>query len=171
MSLLVDLQTKTKEARLAVMKASTDTEKATLKIIAVAMSTLTAAAVAWGKDNGNREPTDQEVVKKIQAALDGAIALRAQYASRGDDARVFEQDTEIALYQRLMPKKADIATVQAAIDKLVAALQDPSAKHIGGVLAALRAEFGTALDDSAGVLVKTAVTKAAEAAKAAKAPQ
>lgn len=110
--------------------------------------TLGAEAARKGKDDGNRESTDDEVISTVKKFIDNAnLTLNALGdKSPGQRARV---EAEVLALKAYMPTQADAAEVQAAIAELVAGLAEKSPKQMGVVMGKLTARFGAAFDKAA----------------------
>lgn len=119
--------------------------------------TLLAEASRPGKDDGNRESTDAEVVKVIKKFIDNTeITLKALGATVSD-ART-RAELELAMLRAYQPKQATEAEVRAAVDTIVASLPERSLKQIGAVMGKLQAQFDGNFDKGlASTLVKAAL--------------
>lgn len=119
--------------------------------------TLLAEASRPGKDDGNRESTDAEVVKVIKKFIDNTeITLKALGATVSD-ART-RAELELAMLRAYQPKQATEAEVRAAVDTIVASLRERSLKQIGAVMGKLQAQFDGNFDKGlASTLVKAAL--------------
>lgn len=119
--------------------------------------TLLAEASRPGKDDGNRESTDAEVLKVIKKFIDNTeITLKALGAA-ASDART-RAELELAMLRAYQPKQATEAEVRAAVDTIVASLPERNLKQIGAVMGKLQAQFDGNFDKGlASTLVKAAL--------------
>ncbi len=132
MSLLETL----KKDSLAARKAA-DTVRATL------LTTLIAEAQMVGKNAGNRESTDEEVLQTVRKFLKNNQEALAVIQDESRRAVLAEESAILGGY---LPPVADEAKVRAFIADTVAALPERGPKQMGAVMAALKQEFGSTLD-------------------------
>lgn len=128
-----------------------ETEKATLLV------TLYAEASRKGKDNGNRESTDAEVLEVIKKFLKGIKeTLDALPASKVEARQAAEFEKQIL--ESYLPKQASEEDLRAFIAEVVAGLGEKSPKQMGAVMKALKDKFGGNYDGTvASALVKAAL--------------
>ncbi|MBR0566066.1 GatB/YqeY domain-containing protein [Azoarcus sp. L1K30] len=145
MSLLAQLK---KDSLLA--RKAADGVRATL------LSTLIGEAEMVGKNAGNRESSDDEVLHTIRKFLKNNQEALAVIK---DEARLAVLRTESDILNSYLPAMASEADVKAFIDQTVAGLADRSPRSMGTVMAALKARYGTNFDArQANVWVKAALT-------------
>lgn len=125
------------------------------------LSTLFSAAERVGKDDGNRESTDAEVLKTISKFLDGINeTLPLSTGTRAEELR--QEQTQLQAYlDTYAPKKADASVVQTAIAEIVEGLAagEKNPKSMGAVMKSLKARFGDSLDAAvASNLVRAALS-------------
>lgn len=139
------LLAKIQAASLAARKAK-ETEKAAL------LTTLYAEAARIGKDAGNRETTDEEVVKvvrKFVKGVDETLALVTHPDARARSMR------EKEVLEPFLPHMVVGAELAAAVDDIVGALADRTPRQMGAVMKTLRERFAGAYDgNEASSLVK-----------------
>ena len=142
--LLHDIQAASVEARKA-----KDQERAALLV------TLYAEAQRLGKDDGNRDSTDEEVVRTVKKFLKGVDDF---IAVTKDDAKLHQLRREKAVREVFLPKQADEATLREVISRLVAGSLVKGPKAMGPVMAALKSQLPGNYDGAlASRLVKEAV--------------
>lgn len=106
-------------------------------------TTLLSEAAMVGKNAGNRDSTDAEVVavvRKFVKNIDEALtALK-------DPERRAVLTRERELLAKYLPAATSEADVRAAVAELVAALPERTPKAMGTVMAGLKTRFGASLD-------------------------
>lgn len=142
--LLHTIQAASVEARKA-----RDTARATLLV------TLYADAQRAGKDDGNRDSTDEEVLKTVRKFLKGVDEFTGFAQKAGDTAKLAELAAERAILQGFLPQQADEASLRAAIADLVVQHAALGPKAMGPVMAGLKLKLGGNYDGAlAGRLAK-----------------
>jgi len=120
------------------------------------LSTMIGEAQNIGKNAGNREPNNDEVlgvVKKFLKAVDESIAM-LEKAGR-DNSKEKEEKRILESYQ---PKQMDEAQLKAAVEAIVAALPDKSVKMMGHVMNSLKEKYPNQFDGKlASAIVKQAL--------------
>lgn len=117
--------------------------KAAATVRATLLTTLIAEAEMVGKNAGNRESTQEEVLQTVRKFLKNNQEALAVIQDEGRRAALAEESTILAGY---LPPMADEAAVRAFIAETVAALPERGPKQMGAVMAALKGKFGSALD-------------------------
>lgn len=126
-----------------------ETEKATMLV------TLFAEASRPGKDAGNRDSSDEEVVKVVRKFMTG---LNDSLAVLTQPEAIARAHREKQLLECYLPSQLSGAALSAVVDGIVASVSDKSAKSIGVVMNALRKAHGGAYDGTeASTLVKAAL--------------
>lgn len=139
-----------------IQAASLEARKAKQTDRAATLVTLFAEAQRVGKDAGNRESTDEEVVKVVRKFLKGIDEFIV--ATKDNAQRLEQLHAERALLEEFLPKQADEATLKTAIGTILAGLTDKSPKAMGQVMSALRTQFAGNYDGTvASRLVKEAI--------------
>lgn len=129
-----------------------DTPRATL------LTTLYSECAMVGKNDGNRDTTDEEVIKVIRKFVKGIDESLAVTGAREDDASKAAADVlrmEKTVLDGYLPKTASEADVEAVVRETVAGLADKSPKAMGAVMKVLKDRFGATLDGQ----MASAVTK------------
>lgn len=122
-------------------RVARDTVRATLLV------TLCAEAAQVGKNNGNRDSTDEEVLTTIRKFLKNNSEAQAVVK---DAARLDLLKEEAAILASYLPKMADEAEVRAYIAELVSTLPEKSPKAMGAIMGKLKAKFGANYDATKG---------------------
>ncbi|MDY0071195.1 MAG: GatB/YqeY domain-containing protein [Thauera sp.] len=107
------------------------------------LSTLIGEAAMVGKNAGNRDSTDEEVLQTVRKFLKNNQEATAVIK---DPARLAVLEEESAVLASYLPPQASDEEVKAFIDSTVAGLADRSPKQMGVVMGALKARFGTNFD-------------------------
>lgn len=145
MSLLQKIQAASLEAR-----KNRETEKATLLV------TLFSEAAIIGKNDGNRESTDDEVVKTIKKFLKNNHDTIDTLIRHGHDATRFEDETTIL--EGFLPKQLSEAELSTLITTFVALLPERNIKQMGAIMKQLNAGYAGLFDGAlASKLIKTAL--------------
>lgn len=144
-------------ARKAAHQAPDEVSKAGEAARAAFLVTLAAEAARKGKDAGNRESTDDEVLSVVKKFLDNASLTLKALGDKAPEQRA-RVEAEIALLKGYMPTQADVDTVKQAVADIVDGLAERSPKQMGVVMGQLTARFGAALDKAtASALVRDAL--------------
>lgn len=139
---------KIREDSLAARKAR-ETDKATLLV------TLFAEASRAGKDDGNRDSTDEEAMKTVRKFIDG---IDTSLAVLTDTALVAKAQAEKNLLLTYLPAQLSGDALRAVINEIVGTLKEKNAKAMGQVMGTLRKQYaGTFNGDEAGKLAREAL--------------
>ncbi|MDO8418099.1 MAG: GatB/YqeY domain-containing protein [Agitococcus sp.] len=153
------------DAALSARKAR-DTVRATLLV------TVFAEAARIGKDAGNRESTDDEVLKTLKKFVTGVEETMAQLeqlvANATDvqraqavltrDTRTAELTLERIILAEFLPVPTSTAELTAFIEEKVALLPEKTPKQMGVLMKLLKERFGVNYDATlASILVKAAL--------------
>lgn len=124
--------------------------------VAVFLTTLYAEAARVGKDAGNRDTTEAEVIAVIKKFLknnEDTIAL-----CRAEAPAIAKLRLENDLLHGYLPVQATDEEIAAAVTELVAALPEKTAKQIGVVMGLLQKRFDGNFDKGvASALVRKAL--------------
>ena len=101
-----------KEAQLAARKARRSATAASL-------STLIGEAEAVGKNNGNRAPTDQEVVSMLKKFIKNAHEVNRIAGDYRDGDRCDAAWAEIELFESFLPKQLSEAQLKPIIQEII----------------------------------------------------
>jgi uncharacterized protein YqeY len=105
-----------------------------------ALSFLLSESRAPGKNNGNRDSTDAEVIVVIRKLLTGANDTVSALAGTPRESEIAAVEAYIALLSEYLPAQLSLAQLTAEITKLIAD-QEPSPKLIGVVMGKLKTEW------------------------------
>lgn len=142
-------------ASVAARKAR-DTARATLLV------TLFSEAQRAGKDDGNRDSTDEEVLKTVRKFLKGVDEFIGHAQQAGDEAKLTELAVERTILEAFLPQQADEVTLRAAIADLLGQHAALGPKAMGPIMAGLKLKLGGNYDGAlAGRLVKAMMAEAA----------
>lgn len=123
------------------------------------LTTLIGEAANIGKNDGNRETTDAEVVavvKKFVKGLDEMITVAITYT---DKDKAEQSIAEKAILQVYLPQQMSEAQLTAVIAEIKAEVGATNAKDMGKVMAALKAKFEGQYDGKqASQLIKAALS-------------
>jgi len=108
------------------------------------MVTLLSAINTVAKDDGNREPTDDDTVKVINKFLKGVRESLDYYVVNNQDITPLEK--EIALYEKYLPKMMNAEQTDNAVRISIAAVDAKEASDMGKVMAHLKKGYGSSLD-------------------------
>lgn len=126
-----------------------NTEKASLLV------TLYAEAARVGKDAGNRDSTDDEVVKVVRKFIKGLDESLAVLTDETARARALAEKSVLSTF---LPTMLAGQELKAAIDAIVAELTEKTPKQMGLVMKALKERYAGAYDgNEASALVKAAL--------------
>jgi len=120
------------ELKKAMMKAKMehDTLKSNL------LSTLIAEAVMIGKNDGNRETTEQEVLNIIRKFVKGLNENIKILEEMGKETATALKEKEIL--ESFLPKQLSSEEVENAVIEIVSTLPERSVKMMGAVMAELK---------------------------------
>lgn len=147
-SLLKQLQADQLNARKA-----RDSIKATL------LTTVLGEAVKVGKDDGDRDPTDTEVMDVFKKFVKNIKQNIIDYGKAGNTDAITVMDNELSILKPYLPTEVDASVLLNAIETIISSQALPkNGSSIGKVMAALNAQFGDSLDKkTASDLVKQAL--------------
>lgn len=128
------------------------------------LSTLLGEAVRAGKDDGNRDSTDAEVVKTVRKFIDNLNATLPLMRSAEDRERALRELALLETFNPPAPRQVTGDELAAVIADIVGTLPEAarkSMKSMGSVMAALKAKLPDAFDGTeASRLVKEKLTAA-----------
>jgi uncharacterized protein YqeY len=122
-----------KELRMTMMKSKkTDPERAQV------LQAILGAAQLIAKEDGNREPTEKDIVAAAKKEV--KMANQSKDAGAPFNPKVFE------VCEEFMPKMMTENETQVAVEVIVNALPEKSMKAMGQVMGQLKKEYGDMLD-------------------------
>lgn len=130
--------------------------------MAAFLVTLYAEAARVGKDKGQRDSTDEEVIAVLEKFKKGAreiIETAQDNPSDYANTLAAEAQQEILLLEQYLPKQLSEDELTAIINGYVVSTPDVSAKSMGLIMGKLKQEHGGLYDGSlASRLVKEALS-------------
>jgi len=142
------------ELKKAMMKAKMehDTLKNNL------LSTLVGEAVMVGKNDGNRETTEQEVLNMIRKFVKNVNENIKILEEMGKDTAKALREKEIL--ESFLPKQLSVEELEKAVEAIASVLPERSVKMMGAVMAELKKKHDGLFDGkSASEIVKKVLTK------------
>ena len=108
-----------------------------------ALTALISEAAIVGKNNGNRETTDEEAVKVIKKFIKG-INETIDLIKDPEKLKLLKMELEI--YNSFLPQIMNELETRAAVEKIINALPEKSPKAMGQVMGTISKEYGTLID-------------------------
>ena len=108
-----------------------------------ALTALMSEVAIVGKNNGNRETTDEEAVKVVKKFIKG-INETIDLIKDPEKLKLLEMELEI--YNSFLPQIMNELETRAAVEKIINALPEKSPKAMGQVMGAISKEYGTLID-------------------------
>jgi len=143
-----------KELKKMMMKAKLEKDKVKANLL----STLIGEAVMVGKNDGNRETTDQEVLALTKKFLKGVNENLRLLEELGKDKVAATHEKEIL--EALLPKQMSETELETVVDGIVATLPEKSMKMMGKVMGELKAKHNGLFDGKmASNIVKKCLSK------------
>lgn len=123
------------------------------------LTTVLGEAVKVGKDNGNRESTDSEVMEVVKKFVKNIKQNIIDYGKAGKTEAIAAMEQEFAILKAYLPAEVDSTTVRNAINSIIAQKSLPkNNSSIGKIMPELNLLFGDSLDKKmASELVKEAL--------------
>jgi uncharacterized protein len=117
------------------------------------LSTLVAEAVMIGKNDGNRETTEAEVIAVIKKFLKGVNENIKLLEEAGKDVSAASREKEIL--ESLLPTQMSAEQLEEKIIELVSALPEKNPRMMGQIMSQLKQKFDGQYDaGSASAIVK-----------------
>jgi uncharacterized protein YqeY len=131
------------------------------QVTSTLLVTLQSEASMVGKNDGGRDPTDDEVLKIVKKFVKGVEDTLAVLLGRDNaqaDPRVAQLQVEKEVLDAYLPQQLTEAALAAEIAGIVAGITDKGPKAMGAVMKALKDQFAGRYDGAlAGKLVKEAL--------------
>ena len=108
-----------------------------------ALTALMSEVAIVGKNNGNRETTDEEAMKVIKKFIKG-INETVDLIKDPEKLKLLEMELEI--YNSFLPQIMNELETRAAVEKIINALPEKSPKAMGQVMGTISKEYGTLID-------------------------
>jgi uncharacterized protein YqeY len=125
------------------MKSRDQRSISTLRLILAALKDRDIAARTRGSGQGVDEAEIIEMMQKMVRQRQESIAL---YRQGNRPELVAQEEGEIAVIERFMPKKLDPEETEAAIAAVIKELDAKSIKDMGRVMARLKEKFSGRMD-------------------------
>jgi uncharacterized protein YqeY len=137
------------EARKEAVKTKDNTKSAFLSILVSEIEKI-------GKDNGNRQTTDEEAMKVVRKFIKNAEETISVGEKSGKDVSTSKQ--EVAILNSYLPKQMTEDQLKLAIIEIVNSLSDKNPKMMGKVMGELKAKYDGQYDNKlASQLVKSSL--------------
>ncbi len=125
-----------------IKKDQFEARKAKEALKATLLTTLFAEAAIVGKNDGNRETTDDEVVKVIQKFLKG-VNETIEFVTKANNTEALAvAKAEKAILESYLPAMASADEIEAEVGNLVG----EGLNSMGAIMKALKEKFGSTLD-------------------------
>lgn len=140
------------EALKTATKAKDQRSTSTLRLILAALKDRDIAARSRGVTDGIG---DDEILQMFQSMIKQRRESISLYEQGGRLELAQQEQEEIAIIERFMPRQMDEAETDAAVTQIIADVGAQGIKDMGRVMAALREGFAGKMDfGKAGALVK-----------------
>lgn len=140
------------EAMKTAMRERDARATATIRMVLAAVKSADIEARPKGVTDG---VSDEDIAGIMQKLIKQRRESATMYAQGGRQDLVDQENAEIEVIERFLPKQMDEAQMNAAIDALATELEASSIKDMGRMMAALKTKFAGQMDmTKAGGLVK-----------------
>ncbi|WP_019645625.1 GatB/YqeY domain-containing protein [Novispirillum itersonii] len=137
------LRTRLSEALKDALKSKDARSTATLRLISAALKDRDIAARSKGNYDGINE---DEILQMLQSMIKQRRESITMYEQGGRLELAQQEQEEIVVIERFLPRQMDVAEMEAAIDALVTELGATGVKDMGRVMTALREKFAGQMD-------------------------
>jgi len=124
------------------MKAGQSEKVGTIRMITAKLKDVDIAGRARGED----QVSDEAVISMLRGMIKSRTESAAMYARGGRPELADKENAEIAIIRAYLPPDLDDATIEAAVREAIERTDATSMKDMGKVMAALKQQFGAALD-------------------------
>ncbi|GAN87622.1 GatB/YqeY domain-containing protein [Komagataeibacter intermedius] len=124
------------------MKAGQSEKVGTIRMITAKLKDVDIASRARGED----QVSDEAVISMLRGMIKSRTESAAMYARGGRPELADKENAEIAIIRAYLPPDLDDATIEAAVREAIERTDATSMKDMGKVMAALKQQFGAALD-------------------------
>ena len=124
------------------MKAGQSEKVGTIRMITAKLKDVDIAGRARGED----QVSDEAVISMLRGMIKSRTESAAMYAKGGRPELADKENAEIAIIRAYLPPDLDEATIEAAVREAIERTDATSMKDMGKVMAALKTQFGAALD-------------------------
>ena len=112
------------------------------KFLSTILTTLVGEIISVGKNNGNRETTEEETIKMIEKFKKDAERTLVLMENKGSSAEeINEYLKEISIYESYLPKKLNKEELKKIIEDLIAINSNANIGLIMGKLKSLKLNF------------------------------
>lgn len=126
----------------AAMKAGQSEKVGTIRMITAKLKDVDIAGRAKGED----QVSDEAVMSMLRGMIKSRTESAAMYEKGGRPELAEKENAEIAIIRAYLPPDLDDATIEAAVREAIERTDATSMKDMGKVMAALKQQFGAALD-------------------------
>lgn len=137
------LRTRLSEALKDALKSKDTRSTATLRLISAALKDRDIAARSKGNYDGINE---DEILQMLQSMIKQRRESITLYEQGGRLELAQQEQEEIVVIERFLPKQMDQGEMTAAIDALVTELGATGVKDMGRVMTALREKYAGQMD-------------------------
>jgi len=117
-------------------------------VLAPFLTTVYAEVITIGKNDGNRETTDQETIAVLKKYIKRAEEMKTILADSGlmIGKEIAAANFEIKVIKRYLPKQLSEAELTAVIAQIIEAREFSTMKDMGKVMQALKAMYDGTYD-------------------------
>lgn len=108
------------------------------------LTTLLSEIRMRAKDDGNREPTDEDAVKTVQKFIKSATETRDHQIQRGTDASAAEREIEVL--EAYLPRTLSDSETRDAVATAISEVGATDRSAMGRVMSHLKEKHGNELD-------------------------
>ncbi|GBQ62631.1 GatB/YqeY domain-containing protein [Komagataeibacter swingsii] len=126
----------------AAMKAGQSEKVGTIRMITAKLKDVDIAGRAKGED----QVSDEAVISMLRGMIKSRAESASMYEKGGRPELAEKENAEIAIIRGYLPPDLDDATIEAAVREAIERTDATSMKDMGKVMAALKDQFGAALD-------------------------
>ncbi|ARW16589.1 yqey-like protein [Komagataeibacter europaeus] len=126
----------------AAMKAGQSEKVGTIRMITAKLKDVDIAGRAKGED----QVSDEAVMSMLRGMIKSRTESASMYEKGGRPELAEKENAEIAIIRAYLPPDLDDATIEAAVREAIERTDATSMKDMGKVMAALKQQFGAALD-------------------------
>ncbi|GBQ39606.1 amidotransferase GatB/YqeY subunit [Komagataeibacter europaeus LMG 18890] len=124
------------------MKAGQSEKVGTIRMITAKLKDVDIAGRAKGED----QVSDEAVMSMLRGMIKSRTESASMYEKGGRPELAEKENAEIAIIRAYLPPDLDDATIEAAVREAIERTDATSMKDMGKVMAALKQQFGAALD-------------------------
>ncbi|AZV38461.1 aspartyl-tRNA amidotransferase [Komagataeibacter xylinus] len=124
------------------MKAGQSEKVGAIRMITAKLKDVDIAGRAKGED----QVSDEAVISMLRGMIKSRTESAAMYLKGGRPELAEKEEAEIAIIRDYLPPDLDDATIEAAVREAIERTDATSMKDMGKVMAALKEQFGAALN-------------------------